>query len=101
MQPGATRPQPLRFRLFLLAASGLVPLGAGAAVLHAPTSRSSAKPKRSAPALDLSRALAIAVDAELQSTIALLQNLAIATQLEAREPAELGGRRFARWRAGW
>jgi hypothetical protein len=60
-----------------------------------PTSPAARNRNAARSALDLSRALAIAVDAELQSTIALLQNLAIATQLEAREPAELGGNGFA------
>src|SRR5688572_20215892 len=94
MQPGDPQSKPLRFRLFLLAACGLVPL---ALVLLFSTAyiaqQRETETQRSA--LILSRALSIAIDAELQSTIALLQNLATATQLETREPAELGGTAFA------
>jgi signal transduction histidine kinase/ActR/RegA family two-component response regulator len=94
MQPGDPPTKPLRFRLFLLAASGLVPLalvilGATAYIAQ----QREAATQRSA--LELSRALAITVDAELQSTIALLQNVAAATQLEALDVSALDGGGFA------
>lgn len=90
---GAPKPTPLRFRLFLLAASGLVPL---ALVLllstvylarerHAQTQRA---------ALELSRALATAVDTELRSTVAVLENLAISAELHDVDAGHLSGPDF-------
>jgi signal transduction histidine kinase len=65
----------LRFRLFLLAASGLVPL---ALVLLFASAYLADQRQRETEraALELSRALATAVDVELRSTVSLLDNLA-------------------------
>ena len=94
MQSGDPRSKPLRFRLFLLAACGLVPL-ALVLLFSVAWIAQQRETETQRSALILSRALSIAIDAELQSTIALLQNLATATQLETREPAELGSGPFA------
>jgi signal transduction histidine kinase/CheY-like chemotaxis protein len=90
--PGKSRS--LRFRLFLLAASGLVPL---ALVLLLSTSYLASERKTAAlrAALELSRALATAVDAELLSTIALLENLVIAGDLQDLDVKELSSPRFS------
>jgi signal transduction histidine kinase/ActR/RegA family two-component response regulator len=85
----------LRFRLFLLAASGLAPL---ALVLFL-ASAYLAQERRTdtqRSALELSRALATAVDAELGSTISLLENLAISSDLQSIAPARLATEDFAR-----
>jgi len=86
--------RPLRFRLFLLAASGLVPLAL--VLLFASVylaGERQAETQRSA--LELSRALATAVDAELRSTLALLDNLAITTQLQDLPADSLRDSEFA------
>ncbi|MDB5752611.1 MAG: hybrid sensor histidine kinase/response regulator [Ramlibacter sp.] len=80
MKPASTG-SPLRLRLFLLAASGLVPLAlvaiavlgylAGERGRHAQTS-----------ALTVSRALGTAVDAELRATMSVLDSLAAASELQ-------------------
>lgn len=93
--PGsATVSRPLRFRLFLLAASGLVPL---ALVLLFASSylAQERQTETQRSALDLSRALATVVDAELRSTVALLDNLAMTTQLQDLDPGRLAGGEFA------
>jgi signal transduction histidine kinase/ActR/RegA family two-component response regulator len=82
-----TGPQPLRYRLFLLAASGLVPLAIAAVVAIAYlVSEREKQAERSA--LELSRALATAVDAELQSTIGVLKSLSEADQLKSGRLAD-------------
>ncbi|TWO71595.1 response regulator [Caenimonas sedimenti] len=65
----------LRFRLFMLAASGLVPLALVAVVVIGSLIRDRTLEAQSA-ALDVSRALATAVDAELRSIGSILQSLA-------------------------
>jgi hypothetical protein len=91
---GATVSRPLRFRLFLLAASGLVPLALVLLFASAYLAQERQTETQRA-ALELSRALASAVDAELRSTVALLDNLAIATQVQDLDPGELRGGEFA------
>ena len=75
-RPGRT----LRFRLFLLAASGLLPLAivAGAVLAYLGAER-----QRDArdTALAVSRALGTAVDSELRATVSVLQSLAMADEL--------------------
>jgi signal transduction histidine kinase len=80
---------PLRFRLFLLAASGLVPL-ALVLLLAAAYLAQERQTEAQHSAMELSRALATAVDAELRFTITLLDNLAIAAELQRLEPRQLG-----------
>jgi signal transduction histidine kinase len=90
----ANQSRPLRFRLFLLAASGLVPL----ALVLLLSSAYLAQERRTATqraALELSRALATAVDSELRSTVALLENFAIAAQLPDLGADQLFGGEFA------
>src|SRR4051794_28356778 len=75
------RAQPLRLRLLLLAASGLVPL---MMVLvwgldHLVQERRS---QAEGSVLNLSRALGTAVDLELRSVVALLQQMATSDDLE-------------------
>ena len=90
---GSRKSRPLRFRLFLLAASGLVPL----ALVLLVFTLSVAQDRRTAvqaEALELSHALAAAVDAELRSTISLLINLSTASQLADLPVAQLTGEAF-------
>jgi signal transduction histidine kinase/CheY-like chemotaxis protein len=87
-------PRPLRFRLFLLAASGLVPL-ALVLLLSSAYLAQERRTETQQAALELSRALATAVDAELRSTVALLENFAIVTHLPDLEAEDLLGNRFA------
>jgi signal transduction histidine kinase/ActR/RegA family two-component response regulator len=82
--PGQGRP--LRFRLFLLAASGLLPLAIVAGVVLAYLSRERENDAQEA-AVAVSRAMASAVDAELSSTIAILQSLTLSDELQ---PGRLG-----------
>ncbi|HXD42746.1 MAG TPA: ATP-binding protein [Ramlibacter sp.] len=96
--------QPLRMRLLLLAGSGLLPL-----VLVLGWGLNHLIEERSATALttqlELSRALATAVDAELRSVITLLQHMSTSDELEqadlrafqmtARLTAEQLGWRYA------
>jgi signal transduction histidine kinase/CheY-like chemotaxis protein/type II secretory pathway component PulM len=90
----ATVSRPLRFRLFLLAASGLVPLAL--VLLFASTYLARERQvETQRAALELSRALATAVDAELRSTVALLDNLAITTELQDLSPSQLPADEFA------
>ena len=84
----------LRFRLFLLAASGLVPL-ALVLLLASAYLAGERQAETQRAALELSRALATAVDAELRSTVALLDSLAISTELQDLDPGELAGSEFA------
>lgn len=87
-EPGSVATRSLRFRLFLIAATGLVPL---ALVLLLSTvwlgQQRSAETRRLA--LELSRAMATAVEAELQASIALLDSLAQGAQLSALAPDQL------------
>jgi signal transduction histidine kinase len=99
---GTTSPVPddrgksrsLRFRLFLIAASGLVPL-ALVLLLSSVYLARERKTDTQRGALELSRALATAVDAELSSTISLLENLAITTNLQDVDAPQLGRSEFA------
>lgn len=72
----------LRFRLFLLAASGLLPLAIVAAVVLAYLSAQRERDMQDA-ALAVSRAIASAVDAELSSTVGILQSLALSNELRS------------------
>ena len=74
--PGRT----LRFRLFLLAASGLLPLAIVAGMVLAWVNFERQRDTRET-ALAVSRALATAVDAELRATIGVLQSLALSDDL--------------------
>lgn len=94
-QPVDDGSRALRFRLFLLAASGLAPL----AIVLSLASAYLAQERRTETqrsALELSRALATAVDAELGSTMSLLENLAISSDLQNIAPARLATEDFAR-----
>jgi signal transduction histidine kinase len=74
-RPGhRTKPVMLRWRLFVLAASGLVPLAIMVAIALAYLIRDRQEATQRS-ALALSRALATAVDAELRSTVAVLRAL--------------------------
>jgi signal transduction histidine kinase/CheY-like chemotaxis protein len=86
--------RPLRFRLFLLAASGLVPL-ALVLLFASAYLADERQTETQRAALELSRALATTVDAELRSTAALLDNLAITTQLQDLDPSRLPASGFA------
>jgi signal transduction histidine kinase len=85
--------RPLRFRLFLLAASGLVPL---ALVLLFASAYLADQRQRDTEraALELSRALATAIDAELRSTVSLLQNIAHTVQLADLDPRQAQASEF-------
>ncbi|GAB3766990.1 hypothetical protein GCM10028796_27320 [Ramlibacter monticola] len=87
MRPGRPR-RTLRFRLFLLAASGLLPLAIVAGIVLAWLSAERQRDARE-NALAVSRAMATAVDAELRATLGVLQSLALSDELA---PAHL--RRF-------
>jgi len=82
--PVSPAPRQLRWRLFVLAASGLVPLAlmVGLALAYLVHEREHAT-QRSAMAL--SRALATAVDADLNSTISVLRTLAQSDELRLAE----------------
>ena len=79
--------RPLRFRLFLLAASGLLPL---AVVVLLVLSYMTGERSRDArdTALAVSRALATAVDAELRSSVSVLQSLSLLDELQPPRLAE-------------
>src|SRR6185503_2236976 len=67
--------EPLRRRLFLLAAAGIVPLAAAAGVaLLALAAEQKAQAERAG--IEVTRALATAVDAELYRSVAALESLA-------------------------
>jgi signal transduction histidine kinase/CheY-like chemotaxis protein len=96
-----TRAGPLRTRLLLLAASGLLPLVIvlGWGINHLIEERSSATERS---VLELSRALATAVDAEQRSVITLLNEVGTSDELER---ADLRGFYFSARRTaeqfGW
>ena len=98
---GPSMPQPLRVRLFMLVASGLFPL-AIAALLGTAYLVQERRLEAQRSALELSRALATAVDAELKSTVSVLETLGVSEDLAlARLPAfHLVARRVAQER-GW
>jgi len=85
----------LRFRLFLLAASGLAPLALVLSLASAYLAQER-RTETQRSALELSRALATALDAELGSTISLLENLAISSDLQSVAPARLATEDFSR-----
>ena len=93
--------RPLRFRLFLLAASGLLPLAIVAGIVVAYVSSQREDDVKDA-AMAVSRAIASAVDAELHSTIGILQSLSLSDELQPARHAEFHGlaRRVAD-RQGW
>lgn len=91
----------LRTRLLLLAASGLLPLALMLAVgISYLVQQRGAEAQRAA--LDLSRALATAVDAELDSVAAVLETLGVSDELERADFRAFydAARRVARQR-GW
>ena len=91
----------LRFRLFLLAASGLLPLALVAGVMLAYLSGEREHDTQQA-ALAVSRALASAVESELDSTTGILQSLALSDELDPQRLPEfhaLAGR--VAERQGW
>jgi signal transduction histidine kinase/ActR/RegA family two-component response regulator len=95
--------RPLRFRLFLLAASGLLPLALVAAVVLAYLTGERERDARQT-ALAVSRALATAIDAELRATVSVLQGLGLSDELRAERLHEfhaMAGRVSERqgWRA--
>jgi signal transduction histidine kinase/CheY-like chemotaxis protein len=79
---GSRASQPLRLRLFMLAASGLLPLVI-AAVLGTAYLIHDRREAAQRSALELSRALATAVDSELKSAIGVLQTLSVSDNLAA------------------
>jgi hypothetical protein len=83
----------LRFRLFLLAATGLVPLALALLLAAAYLARERALGTQRM-ALELSRAIATAVDAELQSNLSLLETLSIGTQLQDLSVEQLHSEKF-------
>ncbi|MEJ5990019.1 ATP-binding protein [Ramlibacter sp. PS3R-8] len=98
-RPGRT----LRFRLFLLAASGLLPLAVVACVVLAYLAHERQQDVQDT-ALALSRALATAVDSELRASASVLESLALSDELQPQRLAEfhsLAGRITDRqgWRA--
>jgi signal transduction histidine kinase/ActR/RegA family two-component response regulator len=76
----------LRFRLFLLAASGLLPLAMVACVVLAYLANERERDTQET-ALAVSRALATAVDAELRASVSVLESMALSDELQ---PARLG-----------
>jgi signal transduction histidine kinase len=93
--------RPLRFRLFLLAASGLLPLAIVAGVVLAFLTGERERDAAQA-SLAVSRAMASAVETELRSTIGLLESLAQSDELQSRNLAGFHARaaRIAA-RLGW
>jgi signal transduction histidine kinase len=98
---GSPAPQPLRSRLFMLVASGLFPL-AIAALLGTAYLIQERRHNAQRSALELSRALATAVDSELKSTIGVLESLAVSRELVGTQlaPFHEMAQRVAR-RQGW
>jgi signal transduction histidine kinase len=80
MRPPASGP--LRNRLFLLAASGLLPLALVSVLVLGYLTRERAQDAQQT-ALAVSRALATAVDAELRATMSVLQSMASTDELRA------------------
>lgn len=99
MKPSPGRP--LRLRLFLLAASGLLPLALVAGVVLAYGAGERERDARDA-ALAVSRALATAVDAELRSTVAVLESISLSDELRPQRLADFHAlaRRIA-GKQGW
>jgi signal transduction histidine kinase/ActR/RegA family two-component response regulator len=94
-RPAAGMPsRPLRFRLFLLAASGLAPL-ALVLLLACVYVAQERQTETLRSALELSRAMATAVDAELRGTVGSLENIEAATQLQGLGSERLAGKEFA------
>jgi signal transduction histidine kinase/CheY-like chemotaxis protein len=93
--------RPLRFRLFLLAASGLLPLAIVAGVVLAYLAGERTRDARTT-ALLVSRALATAVDAELRATADVLHSVALLDELQGDRLDDFHGlaRRVAASR-GW
>jgi signal transduction histidine kinase len=101
--PAAAVPaaHPLRFRLFQLAAAGLIPLALVATFVIAGLVQDR-RHETQRSALEVSRALATAVDAELRATIGVLQSLAESDDLRPdRLPAYQGLARRVAERQGW
>ena len=76
---------PLRRRLFLLAAAGIVPLALSAGLSLLALVAQQREEMRSA-ATDISRALAIAVDSELHRAEAVLEVMGTSTELQNDDP---------------
>jgi signal transduction histidine kinase/CheY-like chemotaxis protein len=76
------RSAPLRRRLFLLVAAALLPLAA-MAVYAVLTALGQQRAQAERAGLEITRALAIAIDGELQRSVAVLELLAISPQLGA------------------
>jgi signal transduction histidine kinase/ActR/RegA family two-component response regulator len=96
------RAQPLRRRLLLLAAAGIVPLGAIAGLsLYALIEEQRAQAGRTG--LEVTRALSTAVDAELRRSIAVLQSAAIGPALDSGDLARYHAsmRRILETRPDW
>ncbi|MBC5783173.1 response regulator [Ramlibacter sp. USB13] len=93
--------RPLRYRLFLLAASGLLPLAIVAAIVVAYVTGEREHDAQDA-SLAVSRAIASAVDAELSSTVGILQSLSLSDELQPARHADFHSlaRRIAE-RQGW
>lgn len=93
--------RPLRFRLFLLAASGLLPLAIVAGVVLAFLTGERERDAEQA-SLAVSRAMASAVESELRSTIGVLESLAVADELHPSRMADFHtmARRLSS-RLGW
>ena len=83
----STAGRTLRFRLFLLAASGLLPLAIVAGVMLAYLLGERERDAQQT-ALAVSRALAGAVDSELRATMSVLQSLALSNELKPDRAAE-------------
>src|SRR3954454_13204765 len=76
--------QPLRRRLFLLAAAGIVPLAVAAGIaLLALAAEQKAQARRAG--IEVTRALAAAIDAERYRTVAALESLAQGRALDTRD----------------
>lgn len=93
--------RPLRFRLFLLAASGLLPLAIVAGVVLAFLTGERERDAQQA-SMAVARAMASAVDTELRSTIGVLESMAVADELHLQrlEDFHASARRLAS-RLGW
>lgn len=93
--------RPLRFRLFLLAASGLLPLAIVAGVVLAFLTGERERDAQQA-SLAVSRAMASAVDTELRATVGVLESLGLADELHPQGLSEFHARsvRLAS-RLGW
>lgn len=99
---GARSPaRPLRYRLFQLAASGLLPLALVATLVIAWLVQDR-RDEAERSALEVSRALATAVDAELRATVSALQTLGLSDELHPAqmEAFQALARRVAE-RHGW